>query len=159
MRDVISTWAEYWRVPPQVVDDLRNRLAIDANHVNSDSGAIGSEARAQSEIRLAGPDHGVLLWRNNKGALPNNHGIPVRFGLCNDNKQVGDTYSSADLIGIRRFVVQPQHVGTTIGQFASVEVKAACGRRVAPGQHNWANLVTTWGGWAKIANTPRVFVL
>lgn len=159
MQQLIETWAQQWGIPPAAMQDLRARLLVDCGPIadRSDEPRT-SEAYIQSEIRMYGGKHNVLLWRNNKGVLPNPQtGIPVRFGLCNDNKQIGATYSSADLIGIRRVLITPAHVGHVIGQFASIEAKAASGGRVGEGQRNWCTLVNAWGGWAKISNTPAVF--
>lgn len=100
----------------------------------------GSEARIQSAVRLEAARKGYRLFRNNKGVLLDKRGVPVRFGLCNDNKQVSDTWASADLIG-----------WSPTGQFVSVELKAP-GGRVSKAQENWAALVRAGGGMALIVN-------
>lgn len=100
----------------------------------------GSEQRIQSAVRLEAARKGYRLFRNNKGVLLDKRGVPVRFGLCNDNKQVSDTWASADLIG-----------WSPTGQFVSVELKAP-GGRVSKAQENWAALVRAGGGMALIVN-------
>lgn len=99
-----------------------------------------SEARVQSLVRLEAAQKGYRLFRNNKGVLRDDRGVPVRFGLCNDNKKVSDTWASADLIG-----------WNAEGQFTSVEVKKWDGV-TTEAQENWAKLVRAGGGLAFIVN-------
>lgn len=100
----------------------------------------GSEARIQGLVRLEGARKGYRLWRNNKGVLPDRRGVPLRFGLANDTKQLSDQLASADLIG-----------WDPVGRFVSVEVKKA-GGVIADAQKNWAALVEAGGGLALIVN-------
>lgn len=118
-----------------------------------------SEAYVQSEVRLAAPRGGMLLWRNNVGALLDSRGVPVRYGLCNDNATLNKTFKSADLVGIRKVLITPAMVGQTIGQFASLECKHR-GWRWQGDSHEvaqaaWANLVNSWGGYAKFTTGPN----
>lgn len=84
----------------------------------------GGEASVQSDARLLASQKGWRLFRNNKGVLPNpKTGVPVRFGLCNDNKKIGAKLASSDLIGIRPVLITQEMVGTTIGQFVAREIK------------------------------------
>lgn len=71
-----------------------------------------SEMDTQQRIRVAAPQHGCMLWRNNSGVLKNTEGQPVRYGLGNDSPKVNRVFKSADLIGITRE-----------GKFIAVEVK------------------------------------
>jgi hypothetical protein len=64
----------------------------------------------------AGP---VRLFRNQVGMAFGADGRSVQFGLCP---------GSSDLIGWRSIVITPGMVGTTIAQFAAVEVKSARGK-------------------------------
>lgn len=82
-----------------------------------------TEQQIQQRIRLALSRGPVRLWRNNTGALRDQRGQLVRFGLCE---------GSADLIGYRQVTITPDMVGATIAQFVAVEVKAATGRTTAP---------------------------
>lgn len=118
--NALYDWAARWGLPPQAVPDLLQRLG--AWEVPA-SAAKGSEARVQSEVRLRAREHGELLWRNNKGVLPDARGVPVRFGLANDSPEIGSRIRSADLVGLRRLVVSPAMVGMALGQFASRECK------------------------------------
>ena len=83
-----------------------------------------SEAASQQEIRTDAPKHGWQLMRNNVGATFDRNGRMIRFGLGNDSEALNEVFKSSDLIGIRPVVVTPEMVGTVIGQFAAVEVKA-----------------------------------
>jgi hypothetical protein len=100
----------------------------------------GSEARVQSAVRLEAANKGYWLGRNNSGALLDQRGVPVRFGLGNESARVNAVMKSADLIGI----------GPS-GQFVSVEVKRP-GGRVEPGQIAWAALVCKRGGLGLIVD-------
>lgn len=114
-----------------------------------------SESYVQSLVRLEAPRAGVYLFRNNLGAMPDANGRYVRFGLGNDSAKLNEVLKSGDLIGWRPFTVTPGHVGRTVAQFLSREVKpvgwtySGTPREVA--QLNWANLVNAHGGDAKFA--------
>lgn len=144
----LTTWALRWSVSPAAMEDLR-RNVMGLSNGSRDRGAAGSEAGAQAEVRLEASELGMRLWRNNVGAGEVD-GQFMRWGLANDSKQVNAVLKSGDLIGIRPVLVTPQHVGHTIGQFVSREVKApgwrwsATPREIA--QQNWAALVLAMGG-------------
>jgi hypothetical protein len=99
------------------------------------------ERRIQSEIQLAanGP---ARLWRNNVGALRDQRGQLVRYGLCP---------GSSDLIGYRTIVITPDMVGQRIALFAAVEVKD----RAAPTdqQQAFLQLIEQAGGLAGVARS------
>ena len=109
-----------------------------------------SEAAVQAAVRLEAARKGVRLFRNNVGALVDSRGVPVRYGLANDSKQLNEVMKSADLIGWRPLLIEPQHVGTVVAQFVSREVKAVgwhyTGADREPAQLAWAQLVTSGGG-------------
>lgn len=102
----------------------------------------GSEARVQSAVRLEAAQKGYWLGRNNSGALLDQRGVPVRFGLGNESPAVNRVLKSADLIGIGPG-----------GQFVSVEVKRP-GGVIHPAQHAWAALVRKRGGLGLIVDSP-----
>lgn len=58
-----------------------------------------NEAYVQSTIRLAAPTAGYLLGRNNNGALPDERGVPVRYGWLNDTAQLNKVCKTGDLLG------------------------------------------------------------
>ncbi len=99
------------------------------------------ERRIQSEIQLAvgGP---ARLWRNNVGALRDQRGQLVRYGLCP---------GSSDLIGYRTIVITPDMVGKRLAVFAAVEVKD----QAAPTEQQQAflQLIEQAGGLAGVARS------
>lgn len=84
-----------------------------------------SESDVQARVRLAASQAGDVLWRNNSGVLKDERGVPVRFGLCNESAKVNQMCKSSDLVGIKRVLVTPQMVGSTVGIFYAREVKRA----------------------------------
>lgn len=114
----------------------------------------GSEGRVQSQVRLAAPAHGMRLWRNNTGALLDERGVPVRYGLANDTPALNKRLKSSDLIGWRRLPISPAMVGSHVAQFVAIECKRE-GWRPSPtdereaAQRNWLTLVAADGGVAK----------
>ena len=115
-----------------------------------------NEATIQALVRLEAAKQGGILWRNNVGVLPDQRGVPVRFGLANDSAQVNRNVKSGDLIGIRPVLITPDHVGRTLGVFVSREVKAAGwtfrGTERELAQLAWIDLVCKYGGDACFAN-------
>jgi hypothetical protein len=113
-----------------------------------------TEAAVQAAVRLEYARRGYRLFRNNSGALPDPTGRSVRFGLGNDSPQVNAVLKSSDLIGWHPLVITPGHVGLTIAQFVSLEVKAP-GWHLTPGdkraqaQKAWLDLVAGDGGEAR----------
>ena len=154
---MIEAWATKWHVPPEAVRDLYQQLTV----VAQPTGPVvrgKSEAAVQAEVRLAAARQGVHLWRNNVCAFLDKRGVPVRAGLANDTKAMNQHIKSADLIGIRPVLITQAHVGSTIGQFVSREVKevAWCwrGDEHELAQARWALLVALAGGDAAIVNGP-----
>jgi hypothetical protein len=96
-----------------------------------------AESEILHAIRLAQPGH-VTLWRNQVGVAEYPGGARVPYGLCR---------GASDLIGIRSLVITPDLVGTTVGQFAAVEVKSRTGR-LSREQALFLNLVRSKGGLA-----------
>jgi hypothetical protein len=117
------------------------------------------EHEIQQRIRLACGRGPVRLWRNNTGALVDQQGRFVRFGLCK---------GSSDLIGLRALEITPELVGQRIAQFIALEVKTAQGV-LSPEQRAFLRLVQQLGGVAAICrsveeaeqllDTPRQMLL
>ena len=91
-----------------------------------------SEAVGAAQIRLAAGRAGVPVWRNNRGGAYDETRRFIRYGLGNESVKLNDTWKSSDLIGILPVVVQPSHVGQTLGVFLAVETKKP-GWRLTPG--------------------------
>ncbi|QPN71577.1 VRR-NUC domain-containing protein [Synechococcus sp. CBW1108] len=102
-----------------------------------------SEHEIQQRIRLACGRGPVRLWRNNTGALVDQQGRFVRFGLCK---------GSSDLIGLRSVVVTPEMVGQRIAQFVALEIKTDCGT-VSPEQRAFLQLVQQLGGLGAVCRS------
>ena len=102
-----------------------------------------SEHEIQQRIRLACGRGPVRLWRNNSGALVDQQGRLVRFGLCK---------GSSDLIGLRSLEITPALVGQRIAQFVALEIKTARGD-VRPEQRAFLQLVEQLGGLAAICRS------
>lgn len=81
-----------------------------------------SEQALQQRIRLALSRGPVRLWRNNVGALRDERGQLVRYGLCR---------GSSDLIGLASVTVTPEMVGQQLAVFVAIEVKGAGGKPTA----------------------------
>ena len=101
------------------------------------------EHEIQQRIRLACGHGPVRLWRNNSGALVDQQGRLVRFGLAK---------GSSDLIGLRTLEITPDLVGQRIAQFVALEIKTARGV-VSPEQRAFLQLVKQLGGLAAICRS------
>lgn len=154
---MIEAWATKWRIPPAALADLTSMLV---RHSVAPAVRGTSEAAVQAELRLAAARQGVHLWRNNVGSLLDRRGVPVRYGLANESRAENSHIKSADLIGIRPVLITQAHVGSTIGQFVSREVKEVKwrwrGDEHELAQARWAVLVALAGGDAGITNSPKI---
>jgi len=102
-----------------------------------------SEHEIQQRIRQACGRGVVRLWRNNTGALVDQQGRFLRFGLCK---------GSSDLIGLRSLEVTPEMVGQLIAQFVALEIKTHCGV-VSPEQRAFLQVVQELGGLAEVCRS------
>ncbi len=91
---------------------------------------LESDVMHAIRVALAG-QHGVVLWRNNTGAIKDSRGIPVRYGLCE---------GSADLVGIVRTGYGP-------GRFFAFEVKRDQHEEPTKEQYAWGAVVNDAGGY------------
>ena len=111
-----------------------------------------SEGWAQQQVRMDVARQGALAWRNNVGALKDERGVPVRYGLCNDSASLNERIKSSDLILCIPRVIRPEHVGTVIGQFGSVECKRPGweykGTKHEQAQQAWLTIISRAGGFA-----------
>lgn len=150
MSPAVYQWAARHGVSLQALAELQAVFGMQGGHDLPPEIEGTSEAAVQAAVRLEAARKGVRLFRNNVGALVDSRGVPVRYGLANDSKQVNEVMKSADLIGWRPLLIEPRHVGTVVAQFVSREVKAVgwhyTGSDREPAQLAWAQLVTSGGG-------------
>lgn len=102
-----------------------------------------SEQELQQRIRLEFGRGGVRLWRNNVGALKDERGRLVSYGLCR---------GSSDLIGLRQLLIGPEHLGKNLAVFCAIEVKTERGRPSAE-QQQFLAVVAELGGLAGVARS------
>lgn len=155
----LRTWAMRHHVGEDALRELSDLLG--AGTLPGNVGG-GSEARVQSQVRLAAPRHNMRLFRNNVGSLRDERGVPVRFGLANDSPSLNARLKTADLIGWRRLTIAPEMVGYAVAQFVSLECKAADwkyrGDDHEQAQQRWAALVAADGGHARFVTSPEAVV-
>lgn len=150
----LYNWAEKHGVSLSALTELRDILT----GVNTNPPLIPgeSEAAIQNRIRLEASRKGLRLWRNNVGATMDNRGNFIRYGLCNDSKQMNQVIKSSDLIGIRPVIITGGMVDKVIGQFVAREVKAAnwkyAGNKREQAQLKFLELIIGMGGDAMFAN-------
>lgn len=149
----LHTWAIRWGVSAAALVDLQHQLGLvtppfDKQRDGPTEGK--SEAFVQSLVRLEASQKGYKLFRNNVGALKDERGRVVRYGLANDSTAMNEVVKSADLIGWRSFVIPPQLVGCKFAQFVSREVKESgwqyTGTEREPAQKAWNDAVNADGG-------------
>lgn len=115
-----------------------------------------SEAAVSADYRKNAAARGDRVFRNNVGAGKLESGSFVRWGLANDSEAMNKVIKSSDFIGIHRFVVQPEHVGHTFGQFDAAEFKGEdwtyTGTDRERAQLAFLNLVVALGGRGRFIN-------
>ena len=150
MSPAVYQWAVRHGVTMAALQELAGLFGMHGGHDLPPEVKGTSEAAVQAAVRLEAARKGVRLFRNNVGALIDSRGVPVRYGLANESKQVNEVMKSADLIGWRPMLIEQRHVGTVVAQFVSREVKAVGWRYTGadrePAQLAWAQLVTSGGG-------------
>lgn len=146
----VYQWAARHGVSLQALAELQAVFGMQGGHDLPPEVTGTSEAAVQAAVRLEAARKGVRLFRNNVGALKDERGRLVRYGLANDSKQLSKVMKSADLIGWRPLLIEPWHVGIVVAQFVSREAKAVgwhyTGADREPAQLAWAQLVTSGGG-------------
>ncbi len=118
------------------------------------------EAAVQTHARLEIARSGALVWRNNVGACTDDTGRVIRYGLGNDSAQLNRVIKSSDLIGCVPVVIQPHHVGMTIGAFLAVECKhpdwhLTPGDQRGQAQAKFIDLVRSVGGLGGFVTDPQ----
>jgi hypothetical protein len=150
MTPSIYSWAIRHQVSLEALNELQAMFGMHGEHEIASGVKGSSEAAVAAVVRLEAASKGVHLFRNNVGALLDTRGVPVRYGLANDSKQVNAKIKSGDYIGWRPVKIGPEHVGHTIAQFVSREMKEVgwhyTGTEREVAQLAWAQLVTAGGG-------------
>lgn len=103
-----------------------------------------NEMNRLRSIMLGLSTPGVRLFRNNCGALKDQDGRLIRFGVANPG--------GSDLIGWRSVTVTPDMVGQKIAVFLAIEVKGERGK-TTDAQKNFIARVRADGGLAGIARS------
>lgn len=154
----IEDWARKHGISHAALVDLFNVYQI-AGEPRDD--AVSESATGKECERISGR-YGQRLWRNNSGALQNEQGQWVRYGLGNVSKKINDVMKSSDYIGIKTILIQPHHVGTKIGQFVAVETKKpewhlTPGDKRGQAQANFGTVVEHAGGIFRFITHPSQY--
>lgn len=142
----INTWAAKWSIPSAAIDDMRESI-VSSLPAECPPRGLSSEAGVLSAVRLEASRKGARLWRNNKGAVTDQNGNFIRYGLANESTTIDKIIKSSDLIGIRRVILPG---GGIIGQFVAREIKKPgwkySGTEREKAQLNFLNLINSFGG-------------
>ncbi|URG13008.1 hypothetical protein B2_15 [Stenotrophomonas phage B2] len=147
----VEEWCVRWSIPREAYYELLNIAR--AFPASPPSGASRSEAAVSSDLLLeTGRRRDIVLFRNNVGALKDDRGVPVRYGLANESAAQNKVLKSADFIGGYRRLITLADVGSYILQFLSTEAKELgwvyTGRGREKAQLAWANYINAMGGLA-----------
>lgn len=123
MSPEIIQWAIRHHVSLQALHELQGMFGMHGGHSMPAGHKGTSEAAAQAAVRLEASQKGVRLFRNNVGALKDERGVPVRYGLANESAEVNKVIKSSDLVGWRRRLIVPADLGAVIAQTVLREVK------------------------------------
>lgn len=121
-----------------------------------------SESEIQQLVQIEAAKHGIILMRNNSGALKDKTGRMIFFGLGNISKKHGENSKSSDLIGITSVTVTPEMVGRTLAVFTAIEVKEEAWKpsttdKRERAQRNFIEWVKSRGGIAGFVNSVESF--
>lgn len=150
MHDILHQWAKDWGHHPESVLDLMNRLGAGYEPYAPINTEGWSEAAVSQRMRLAAAKAGIFPWRNQVGALPDESGRYIRFGLCNDTPALNKSVKSSDYVGIKPVTITAEMVGQRFGQFWCREMKEHSWRYTGqgrePAQLKFIELVLSAGG-------------
>jgi hypothetical protein len=109
-----------------------------------------SEDEVTQLIQLESPRHNVSLFRNNSGAMQDQTGRLVRYGLGHVSKQLNKNFKSSDLIGITPVTITKEMVGSVVGVFTACEIKRSDwkfkGLKREVAQKNFIDFIIARGG-------------
>ena len=146
----LFTWANKWGISHDAINDLRFEMG--QCDVPQSDPTLQSEAGVQTRERLKSARAGGLMWRNNVGAMQEDSGRVVRYGLANESKKMNQQFKSSDLIGITPMTIG----GQTVGIFTAVECKEPnwkyTGTDHEVAQARFHSLVLSRGGIAYFTN-------
>lgn len=122
----------------------------------------GSESATSKECELIAARAGQRMWRNNSGALKNEKGMMVRYGLGNTSAKINAVMKSSDYIGIKTRIITPSDVGRKIGQFIAAEMKCpnwhmTPSDKRAQAQATFGTVVEHAGGEFRFITHPEQF--
>lgn len=147
----MEEWRQRWNLPPQAIAELFH--LYDPSITSEGMG----ETAMQSRLRVNASRAGVMLWRNNSGAVQSDDGRHVRYGLANDSERINTHLKSSDLIGITPVTWH----GRKFGLFTAIECKRPGWRGPENdrdrAQAAYLTLVTSLGGLARFATSPEDF--
>lgn len=149
----LSDWANDWCVSDDAMAALYQIMGFKPDTPVELEGK--NEAYVQSAVRLAAPMAAMTLFRNNVGALKDERGVPIRFGLGNDTAALNKVFKTGDLAGwqsgwFRDYeTLEPVKVAV----FAMAECKKAGWKMTPTNAHEIAqlraiNMVQAGGGIA-----------
>jgi hypothetical protein len=138
MTPLIYSWAARHRVSAAALHELQAVFGMHGRESLAEGEGV-SESAVQAAVRLEAGKKGVYLWRNNVGALIDDRGVPVRYGLANESKAMNERIKSSDLIGWRGEIITPDRVGQMIGRGVMRECKKV-GWRYTGNPHELAQL-------------------
>ena len=106
---------------------------------------VQPETRLQNQIRLAVSANceNVTLYRNHTGALRDNRGKFVQFGL---------SPGSPDLVGYKKIRITEEMVGQDLAVFIGIEIKTP-GENARDDQQHWLDRLEKHGGIASVVHS------
>lgn len=114
-------------------------------------------------IQIEASKHACVLLRNNSGAMQDQTGRVVRYGLGHVSKEQNKKFKSSDRIACMPVLITPAMVGTVIGVFVAVEIKKEKWTfnpkdEREQAQMTFINWILARGGYAGFANSVDSFL-
>lgn len=153
----LEEWAHRHNISQEALNELK--LIFGVHERPKLDTSAGAEEGVQARARLFIARSGGILWRNNVGALKDDRGRFLRYGLSNESKEINKKIKSSDLIGITPIEIKEKHLGTTLGQFTAIECKAPTwkyrGTDHEKAQLKYLEIVKAHGGRAMFINNEN----